>query len=108
MKRASSGDIAATPTLRAQRGTVTVRLNVDGRHFDTTASTPRLEYFVFVPILSGRIGHTVHADGRLFIDRCGVLFGYLLQWLRTHARPTKRILDEHGNGLLKDYSYCGQ
>ena len=45
----------------------TVRLNVGGRAFETTADTLQLNCpYYFEPMLSGRIGMAVDSEGRFF------------------------------------------
>ena len=59
-----------------------VRLNVGGRHFDTTKDTlSKCTYFA--PYIEGRIDHATDEDGRLFIDRSGEYFSRILQFMRT-------------------------
>ena len=109
MKRPTCDMVASVPTpcKRAYPRTAeTVRLNVGGCHYDTTASTLRLEYFE--PILTGRIGFALDEEGRLFIDRCGLLFGHILQFLRTLQRPSQRVLDEHAAALLAECEFYGE
>ena len=56
-----------------------VRLNVGGRAFDTTRET-LIGCEFFRPILDGKLGSAVDANGRIFIDRSPDLFAVVLQF----------------------------
>ena len=67
-----------------------VKLNVGGRSFETTAETlAACQYFQ--PFLAGRMPHGGDGKGRLFIDRSPDLFAVLLQFLRTRQRPPESV-----------------
>jgi len=61
-------------------------LNVGGQIFKTTASTVRKAPFFDSLVRhaeEGSLGTTVDAEGHLFVDRSGELFGYVLEYLRS-------------------------
>ena len=100
----TSDDFQAEPKqLRAS----TVRLNVGGRVFETTADTLAANCPYFDPILNGRIGMGVDPEGCFFIDRSPDLFATLLEWMRTHERPSTEILKTHGAAILRECDYYG-
>ena len=43
-------------------------------------------------------------DGRIFIDRSGDLFAYLLQYLRTKQLPPQREIEQHKEALIAEYA----
>lgn len=87
-------------------GACTVKLNVGGQYFDVATSTlSRLEYFS--SYLEGRIGFSVSADGRIFIDRDGFLFSQMLQYLRTGQRPSEGVISLHRQSLLEECDFYG-
>ena len=70
-----------------------IRLNIGGVHYETTRETlSKASYWH--AYLEGMIGHTTDQDGRLFLDRDGNLFGYLLNFMRSRIRPSNRILSK--------------
>jgi hypothetical protein len=84
----------------------TVRLNVGGVPFDTTRNTlAKCRYFE--PVLERRLRHAVDDQGRVFIDRDGTLFAYLLNYMRTHRRPAHKIVHELRDQLLEECAYFG-
>jgi len=105
-------DLAAVGSKMAKRVRVEplaapiVRLNVGGTSFDTTRDTlSKCRYFE--PYLEGRIGHAVDDKGRLFVDRSGVLFGHLLEFMRTGLRPPQKLVEEIRDALLAECDYFG-
>ena len=81
-----------------------VRLNVGGKHYDTTRDTLRSSAF-FRPWLDGRFDMASDEEGRLFIDRDGDLFGILLSFMRTSQRPSQKIIDAHKEALLVECEF---
>lgn len=85
-----------------------VRLNVGGRHFDTTLDTLATEpasIFAGISITESRSvlampGVLIDGDGRFFFDRDPVLFNMLLQGLRTRQAP--RVSDATRTELLSE------
>jgi len=85
----SRGSSALAPELPSgtveQMGPV-ISVNIGGTVFNTTATTLRKAPF-FDAVLrhaeEGSLGATVDDDGRLFVDRTGELFGYVLGYLRS-------------------------
>ena len=63
-----------------------IKLNVGGRSFETTADTLSACHY-FRLVLEGRMPHGSDVNGRLFTDRTPELFAVLLQFLRTRQRP---------------------
>jgi hypothetical protein len=82
-----------------------VRLNVGSRVFDTCPQTLTMSPY-FDSFLEGRIGHAVDENGRLFIDRDGDLFAYLLNFMRTTKlyMPQSIILEKRQQ-LLGECEY---
>eukprot|EP01116_Phalansterium_solitarium_P022308 TRINITY_DN731_c0_g1_i1.p1 TRINITY_DN731_c0_g1~~TRINITY_DN731_c0_g1_i1.p1 ORF type:complete len:436 (+),score=64.06 TRINITY_DN731_c0_g1_i1:1156-2463(+) len=61
-----------------------VRLNVGGVHYMTTRSTlTKYRESMLGALFSGDFAETTDEEGRVFIDRDGELFGFLLSFLRT-------------------------
>ena len=82
-----------------------VRLNVGGRVFDTFPQTLSISpYFDSW----GRMAHTRDESGRVFIDRDGDLFAYLLNFMRTTKLylPQSIILEKRQQ-LLGECDYFG-
>ena len=94
---------AASKQLRVS----TVRLNVGGRAFETTADTLQMNCPYFEAMLSGRIGMAVDSEGRYFIDRSSELFAILLEWMRTLARPDEKVLNNNRAAILRECEYYG-
>ncbi len=81
-----------------------IRLNVGGRHFDTTRETLSMAGY-FEPYLNERIGHAVDEQGRLFVDRNGELFGHLLHFMRTTICPPRQFVIENKKALLEECAF---
>ena len=60
------------------------KLNVGGQIFTTTTQT-------FAMILHGLEGFVKDGDGNVFIDRDGELFGYILNFCRDKAHPSRKL-----------------
>jgi len=82
----------------------TVRLNVGGKHFDTTRDTLQRAPF-FAPWLEGLFEMACDEDGRIFIDRDGHLFGIILSFLRNFQRPAQITIDAHKRALLAECDF---
>ena len=93
------------PSLLASRA-ATIRLNVGGRCFDASPETLSSATF-FEPIITGRIGHAVDENNRVFIDRSGELFAVVLQFLRCCCRPSERVLQANREELLLECDFYG-
>ncbi|HIE69894.1 MAG TPA: hypothetical protein EYP98_06825, partial [Planctomycetes bacterium] len=107
MKRAQENDDDGGTAECKQLRASTVRLNVGGRFFETTAATLAAATY-FEPMLSGRIGQAIDDDGRLFIDRSPDLFAILLEFMRNLERPSGRLLREYGeDAIAKECEYYG-
>ena len=76
--------------------------------YETVPETVLGKAEYFEPVLSGRIGHAVDESGAFFIDRDGILFGVILQWLRTYDRPSQCILEKYGDALLEECRFYGE
>ncbi len=101
MKRSHS------PELRSSRKRVQdiVKLNVGGRIFDTTAMTLAMAPY-FAPFLEGRMEHGTDENGRLFIDRDGSVFSYLLNFMRTtKLHMPQSMIEERRRELLDECEY---
>ena len=81
-----------------------VRLNVGGKHFDTTRETLQPAAF-FTPWLEARFEMACDEDGRVFIDRDGHLFEIILSFLRNYQRPAQTTIDSHKNALLVECEF---
>jgi len=100
MKRALDIDSHVSPRPRI------LHLNVGGRKFDTTTATlMRIPYFH--PFLEGRFEVERDVDGYLFIDRCGDLFGNILQFARCAQRPSQNVVDMNRYALLAECDFYG-
>lgn len=67
-----------------------VELDVGGTHITTSKKTlTKHEGSVLEAMFSGRHSLTKH-NGRIFIDRDGVVFGHLVNYLRTGQKPAFR------------------
>ena len=83
-----------------------VRLNVGGRSFDATKETlSKCTYFD--AYFEGRIDHSTDEQGRLFIDRNGDLFVYMLDFMRSVALPSRKFIAQHKEALLGECAYFG-
>ena len=83
-----------------------VRLNVGGVYYETTRETlSKASYWR--AYIEGMIGHATDQDGRLFLDRDGKLFGYLLNFMRSRIRPSNRILSEWKEALIAECEFYG-
>ena len=51
--------------------------------------------------------HTTDADGRLFLDRSGELFAYVLEFLRAGALPAQSVLENVRIPLLEEAAFFG-
>ena len=82
-----------------------VRLNVGGRIFDTTAQTLAMSSY-FEPFLQGRMDYGRDDNDRLFIDRDGKLFAYLLNFMRTaKLHLPQKIVEERRAELLGECDF---
>jgi hypothetical protein len=62
----------------------------------------------FEPLLEERLPFAVDAGGSAFVDRSGVLFEIILQYLRSKERPAEDILKMHGRmALLEECDFYG-
>jgi BTB/POZ domain len=80
---------AATPRAHVADPEI-VELNVGGVHYCTTRTTlegraVEPEGTMLSAMFSGRLASRLDRDGRVFIDRDGARFGYLLNYLRDGA-----------------------
>ena len=83
-----------------------VRLNVGGRSFDATKETlSKCTYFD--AYFEGRIDHSTDEQGRLFIDRNGDLFVYMLDFMRSVTLPSRKFIAQHKEALLGECAYFG-
>ena len=83
-----------------------MRLNVGGRHFDTSKDT-LLKCAYFAPYLEGRLDHATDEGGRLFLDRCGDYFGHVLHFMRTTLCPNWAYVTENKQALLDECRFYG-
>ena len=83
-----------------------VRLNVGGSLFETTTETLQKAPY-FRCFLEGHMGHATDADGRLFLDRNGILFGHLLDFLRAGTLPPESVLRDCRGALLEEAAFFG-
>ena len=81
-----------------------VRLNVGGKHFDTTCETLRPAAF-FAPWLEGRFAMSCDEGGRFFIDRDGYLFAIILSFLRNSQRPAQATINAYKKELLMECEF---
>jgi len=83
-----------------------IRLNVGGQCFDVSPETLSGATF-FEPLLAGRMPFDVDENKRIFIDRSGLLFELVLQFLRSRCRPPQSMLDKYGEELLIESDFFG-
>ena len=81
-----------------------VRLNVGGKHFDTTRETLHPAAF-FTPWLEGRFEMACDEGGRVFIDRDWHLFEIILSFLRNSQRLAQTTIDVHKKALLAECEF---
>eukprot|EP00929_Paragymnodinium_shiwhaense_P008265 TRINITY_DN112211_c0_g1_i1.p1 TRINITY_DN112211_c0_g1~~TRINITY_DN112211_c0_g1_i1.p1 ORF type:complete len:374 (+),score=41.11 TRINITY_DN112211_c0_g1_i1:127-1248(+) len=101
---AASG--SSTARLSSSPGGPVLRVNIGGEVFRTTASTLRRAPF-FDSMLrhaeEGILGTTTDSEGRLFVDRSGELFHYILAYLQTgHWLLRERSTDSQFVDALRD------
>ena len=84
----------------------TVQLNVGGWLFDAARGTLERAAF-FRSCLGTDLGHSYDEDGRLFLDRDGHLFSYLLSWMRTGRRPPEIVVANFKGALLEECAFFG-
>ena len=75
-----------------------VRLNIGGQKIDTTKATLRGIPF-FDPYLESRFDMATDDEGRIFVDRCGILFTTILQFIRSGRRPSQKTLQAQREAL---------
>lgn len=81
-------------------------LNVGGSRYQLTRDTAgRIPFFR--PLLEGRFDSALDDDGFIFVDRCGKLFGHLLQYVRSNRRPNRRITEQCREELLAECDFFG-
>ncbi|KAF5783905.1 putative chromatin remodeling & transcription regulator BTB-POZ family [Helianthus annuus] len=85
-----------------------VRLNIGGSMFCTTVDTltNREPHSMLAAMFSGR--HTVHKDsdtGYVFVDRDGMHFRHILNWLRDGVVPVSDLSDLECSELLREAEY---
>lgn len=81
-----------------------VKLNVGGKRFDVSRGT-LLKIPWFEPIVSGRFASTVDENDNFFIDRSPILFGIILQAIRTGSRPGPTAIQQHAHDLVAESEY---
>ena len=90
-------------TIEAWQGE-TIKLNVGGRIFETTATTlRRFPGSLFDEILGATNQKNLikRDDGTLFLDRCPEYFNYILNWLRNPDSQLLQPYDELGRKMLE-------
>ena len=98
MKRSCT---CASETADAKRGAAVLSLNVGGCRLQISRATAgRIPYFE--PYLEGRLPFACDEEGWIFVDRCGDLFKYILQFARDNRRPSRNVLFEHKDALLAE------
>ena len=95
-KRRCSGEAPAS----------TVQLNVGGWLFDAARGTLERAAF-FRSCLGTDLGHSYDEEGRVFLDRDGHLFPYLLSWMRTGRRPPEIVVANYKGALLEECAFFG-
>jgi len=83
-----------------------IKLNVGGHFFCTTRTTLlRVKGSFFESYLSDRFAATMDSEGRLFIDRDGVRFRHILNFLRNNTLllSNRSLLQE----ILEEAHYYG-
>ncbi|KAJ0690909.1 putative chromatin remodeling & transcription regulator BTB-POZ family [Helianthus annuus] len=85
-----------------------VRLNIGGYEFLTTVDTltHREPQSMLAAMFSGR--HTVYKDpekGYVFVDRDGMHFRHILNWLRDGVAPISNLSDLECSELLQEAEY---
>ena len=81
-----------------------VRLNVGGKLFHTTRETLSRNSGFFASLLDFD-GGDKDADGNIFVDRSGKLFGILLESWCTSLRPPQSIVNVWKQQLLEECKY---
>ena len=81
-----------------------VRLNVGGKFFHTSRETLSRSGF-FSSLLDFAGGDNTDADGNIFVDRSGRLFGVLLESWRTSRRPPQIMISLWKAQLLEECKY---
>ena len=81
-----------------------VRLNVGGKLFHTSRETLSRSGF-FTSLLDFAGGDSEDADGHIFVDRSGRLFGVLLESWRTSRRPPQIMINSWKAQLLEECKY---
>ncbi len=99
-KRAVPGAMSKT------KKAAVVRLNVGGKYYDTTEQTlASADYFR--SLFGNNFAITVDSKKRIFIDRCGDLFGVILNCLRDGSRPPQHVVSNQGHELCAECAYYG-
>ena len=83
-----------------------IHLNVGGHHFDVSPQT-LLGASFFQPLITGRMPFAVDREERIFVDRSGKLFEFVLQFLRNRIRPPQHVLDACAEDLLLECQFYG-
>ena len=107
-------EIAGMVDLRAQQED-RVLLSVGGTPFEASRRTLTAEPASFLgAMFSGRHELRVDPDGRVFIDRSGALFPYVLNFLRNHAngdedaaRPIRALGEAELEAVRREVNYFG-
>jgi hypothetical protein len=88
-----------------------VELNIGGHRFQTSVQTlRRVPHTFFDAYFSGRYAQDVCLDGRIFVDRDGKHFGYVLEYMRdgvvsvadAGVQPSVSLL----RALKREFGYC--
>ena len=81
-------------------------MNIRGMCFDIMIGTlSKCEYFT--AYLNGRMNHADDGNGRLFIDRSGELFLYILQFMRSNTLPDRKLLHRLKHQLIHECDFYG-
>jgi hypothetical protein len=89
---------------RGAAGAAVLSLNVGGCRFQVSRATAgRIPYFE--PYLEGRLPFVCDEEGWIFVDRCGELFKYVLQFARDNRRPSRNVLFQHKDALLAECEF---